>query len=187
MSFSPLQCVSLVRSYHIFSYQRQIHCYKQSSKMFAIVFSPFLSTKSRTLWKSHQNFVLSWLTDNMLEFIGNRHLLPFFGIFRIKSRICQSGATIVVQILSSASASKAPTAYFPLIKTLNNNYNLCTVSLSAVRKYWSHWEQKESFHCYKQSSKMFAIVFSPFISTKSRTLHGKVIKILSSADWQIIC
>ena len=66
----------------------------------------------------------------------------------IKSRICQSGATIVVQILSSASASKAPTAYFPLIKTLNNNYNLCSVSLSAVRKYWSHWEQKESFSVF---------------------------------------
>ena len=125
MSFSPLQCVSLVGSYHIFSYQRQIHCYKQSSKMFAIVFSPFLSTKSRTLWKSHQNFVLSWLTDNTLEFIGNRHLLPFFGIFWIKTRICQSGATIVVQILSSASM--APTAYFPLIKSQNNNYNLCSV------------------------------------------------------------
>ena len=82
----------------------------------------------------------------MLEFIGNRHLLPFFGIFRIKSWICQSGATIVVQILSSAS--KAPTAYFPLIKTLNNNYNLCSVSLSAVRKYWSHWEQKKSFSVF---------------------------------------
>ena len=83
----------------------------------------FTILKSRTLWKSHKNLVLSWLTDNMLEFIGNRHLLPSFGIFRIKSWICQSGATIVVQILSSAS--KAPTAYFPLIKTLNNNYNLC--------------------------------------------------------------
>ena len=99
----------------------------------------FTILKSRTLWKSHKNLVLSWLTDNMLEFIGNRHLLPFFGIFRIKSWICQSGATIVVQILSSASASKAPTAYFPLIKTLNNNYNLCSVSLSAVPKNWSHW------------------------------------------------
>ena len=106
----------------------------------------FTILKSRTLWKSHKNLVLSWLTDNMLEFIGNRHLLPSFGIFRIKSWICQSGATIVVQILSSAS--KAPTAYFPLIKTLNNNYNLCSVSLSAVPKNWSHWEQKESFSVF---------------------------------------
>ena len=38
---------------------------------------------------------------------------------------CQSGATIVVQLLSSAS--KAPTAYFLLIKSQNNNYNLCSV------------------------------------------------------------
>ena len=136
--------------------------------MFAIDFSPFLSTKSRTLWKSHQNFVLSWLTDNMLEFIGNRHLLPSFGIFRIKSWICQSGATIVVQILSSASASKAPTAYFPLIKTLNNNYNLCSVSLSAVRKYWSNWEQKESFS-----------VFLEFLVSHFEQLNGLSLQYLS--------
>ena len=128
----------------------------------------FTILKSRTLWKSHKNLVLSWLTDNMLEFIGNRHLLPSFGIFRIKSWICQSGATIVVQILSSASASKAPTAYFPLIKTLNNNYNLCSVSLSAVPKNWSHWEKKESFS-----------VFLEFLVSHFEQLNGLSLQYLS--------
>ena len=70
--------------------------------------------------------------------------------------ICQSGATIVVQLLSSAS--KAPTAYFPLIKTLNNSYNFVQF-LSAVRKYWSYWVQKVSqYQGFFKALKVAAVV-----------------------------
>ena len=75
---------------------------------------------------------------------------------KINLWICKSGATIVVQLLSSAS--QAPTSYFPLIKTLNNNYNFVQF-LSAVQKYWSYWEEKVSqYQEFFKALKVAAVV-----------------------------
>ena len=128
----------------------------------------------------------TWLTYSMLEFIGSRHLLQCFGIFNeIKSRICQSGATIVVQILSSAS--KAPTAHFPLITTLNNNYNLCcwkgSIEVWIISCFFK-WPDGENFFSKIEQLNGFSLVW--ILSRLFKSWKTDFLITVLAAKWSFI-